>query len=203
MQRRDALRLLFTGAVLPVLTPEAFALFREAHPAAGYTIRTLNPHQDAIVITMTDLIIPTTETPGAKGAKVNEFIDLILTDWATDEERTNFLNGLAGVDKQSNELFAKDFVDASPAQQTALLRAMDDAAMAERSSVPRVASNFLLNPAQARDTQLQGNFWTVFKGITLHGYYTSEIGFSQELKLQIIPGAYHGCTPVPSEPAKA
>jgi Gluconate 2-dehydrogenase subunit 3 len=202
MQRRDALKLLFTGAVLPVLPPEAFALLQQAHPAAGYTIRTLSPHQNATVITMTDLIIPETTTPGARGAKVNEFIDLILGEWATEEERTNFLDGLAGVDKQSNELFGKDFVDASAAQQTALLRALDDAALAERAPA-RATGNFLLNPAQARDTQLQGNFWTVFKGITLHGYYTSEIGFSQELKLQIIPGAYHGCTPVPSEPGKA
>jgi Gluconate 2-dehydrogenase subunit 3 len=202
MQRRDALKLLFTGAVLPVLPAEAFALLQQAHPAAGYTIRTLSAHQNATVITMTDLIIPETDTPGAKGAKVNEFIDLILTEWATEEERSHFLNGLAGVDKQSNELFGKDFVDASPAQQTALLRAMDDAALAERAPA-RATGNFLMNPAQARDTQLQGNFWPVFKGITLHGYYTSEIGFSQELKLQIIPGAYHGCTPVPSEPAKA
>lgn len=202
MQRRDALKLLFTGAVLPALPPEAFALLRQAHPSAGYTIRTFNAHQNATVITMTDLIIPETDTPGAKGAKVNEFIDLILTDWATETERTNFLNGLAGVDKQSNELFGKDFVDASPVQQTALLRAMDDAALAERAPA-RVTGNFLLNPAQARDTQLQGNFWVVFKGITVHGYYTSEIGYSQELKLQIIPGAYRGCTPVPSEPAKA
>jgi hypothetical protein len=201
MQRRDALKLLFTGAVLPVLPPEAFALLQQAHPAAGYAIRTLSPHQDTTVITMTDLIIPETDTPGAKGAKVNEFIDLILTDWATEEERTQFLNGLAEVDKQSNELFGKDFVDASPAQQIALLRAMDDAGMAERA--PARPGNFLLNPAQARDTQLRGNFWMVFKGITLHGYYTSEIGFTEELKLQIIPGAYRGCTPAPSEPAKA
>jgi len=34
----------------------------------------------------------------------------------------------------------------------------------------------------------------VFKNMTLHGYYTSEVGFTQELKLQIIPGAQHGCT---------
>jgi hypothetical protein len=43
------------------------------------------------------------------------------------------------------------------------------------------------------DTHLKGNFYDVFRGITLHGYYTSEIGFTQELKLQIIPGAQHGC----------
>lgn len=193
MQRRDALRLLLTGAVLPTLTPEAFAFFRAAHPAAGYALKTLNPHQNATVVAMTDLIVPATDTPGAKGALVNEFIDLILTEWASEEERANFLGGLAGVDKQSNDLFGKDFIDASPAQQTALLRSMDDAAMAEHARAPRAPEM-----VRERDTQLQGNFWVVFKSITLHGYYTSEIGFTQELKLQIIPGAQHGCTPVGS-----
>lgn len=193
MQRRDALRLLMAGAVLPTFTPEVFAFFREAHPAAGYAVRTLSPHQNDTVIAMTDVILPATDTPGAKGALVNEFIDLILTEWATEEERANFLTGLDGVDKQSTALFGKDFVDAQPAQQIALLRSMDDASLDEMSRA-----------AHARDavrkpyTQLEGNFWVVFKGITLHGYYTSEIGFSQELKLQIIPGAQHGCMPIGS-----
>jgi len=196
MQRRDALRLLLTGAVLPALPGEALALFRQAHPAAGYTVRTLNPHQNATVVVMTDLILPETDTPGAKAARVNEFIDLILTDWATEEERTRFLAGLADVDKQSNELFAKDFVDASPAQQTALLRSIDDVAMAER--VVR-----MMNPVLVHDTQMQGKFWPVFKSMTLHGYYTSEIGFTKELKLEIIPGAFHGCTPADAQASKA
>ena len=191
MQRRDALRLLMAGAVLPTFTPEVFAFFREAHPAAGYAVRTLSPHQNDTVIAMTDVILPATDTPGAKGALVNEFIDLILTEWATEEERANFLIGLDGVDKQSTALFGKDFVDAAPAQQIALLRSIDDASLDEMNRA-----------AHARDavrkpyTQLVGNFWVVFKGITLHGYYTSEIGFSQELKLQIIPGAQHGCMPI-------
>ena len=46
---------------------------------------------------------------------------------------------------------------------------------------------------QDRDQQLQGNFFGVFKRLTLFGYYTSEIGFTQELKKEIIPGSYHGC----------
>ena len=43
---------------------------------------------------------------------------------------------------------------------------------------------------------MQNDFFTVFKNMTLHGYYTSEIGFTQELKLQVIPGSHHGCTAV-------
>lgn len=191
MQRREALRLMMSGALLPALTPEAFAIFRAAHPAEGYALRTLNAHQNSTVVAIIDLIIPETDTPGAKAVRVNEFIDLILTEWANDEERASFLSGLADVDKQSNELFAKDLAAATPAQQTALLHAIEDTSLGDRSSMPR----FMASPT-VHDPYLTGNFWLVFKNITLHGYYTSEVGFTKELKLTIIPGAYHGCAPV-------
>ena len=158
MQRRDALKLLLAGGVLPAFTPDLFTFLQGAHPASGYTLRTLN-------------------------------------EWATGSERENFLNGLADVDKQSNDLFAKDFAAASPAQQLTLLRAMDDASMSARRNRPTRHGNTV---PEERDKQLEGDFWEVFKGITLHGYYTSEIGFTQELNLQIIPGAHHGCVPVPA-----
>lgn len=191
MQRRDVLKMLAAGAAIPVFSPPILGFFREAQSqvGAGYKLRTLNPHENATVVTMMDLIIPETDTPGAKAARVNEFVDVILTEWATEEERQNFLAGLAGVDKDSNELFGKDFVDATPKQQVTLLRAIDDAAAASR--VQRREKHG--NTVPELDAQLKGNFYDVFRGITLHGYYTSEIGFTQELKLQIIPGAQHGC----------
>src|SRR6267142_1143170 len=109
MQRREALRLLMAGGVLPALPTNLFAFFQGAHPASGYTLRTLNPHQNDTVVAMIDQIIPATDTPGAKGARVNEFIDVILTEWATLEERDHFIEGLEDIDKQSQKLFAKDF----------------------------------------------------------------------------------------------
>jgi glucoside 3-dehydrogenase (cytochrome c) hitch-hiker subunit len=195
MQRREALRLLMAGGVLPALPTNLFAFFQGAHPASGYTLRTLNPHQNDTVVGMIDQIIPATDTPGAKGARVNEFIDVILTEWADAEERKNFLDGLAGVDKQTNDLFGKNFVDASPAQQVTLLRSMDESVAAQRTRRMRHGNTI----PEERDKQLRGEFFNVFKGITVHGYYTSEIGFSQELNLQIIPGAQHGCVPLPAE----
>jgi hypothetical protein len=188
MQRRDALRIFAAGAVLPVFSPELFALFRQAQPPPGYALRTLTPHLNDTVMAMIDQIIPATDTPGAKGARVNEFIDVILTEWATPEERTRFLEGLAGIDKESQQLFAKNFAEASPQQQLTQLRAIDDATLAGRTTRVR-HGNTIPEP----DAQLKGDFWEVFKRITVHGYYTSEIGFTQELKLQIIPGAQHGC----------
>src|SRR5207302_9160459 len=156
MQRRDALRIFSACAVLPVFSPELFALFRQAQPPPGYALRTLTPHLNDTVIAMTDQIIPATDTPGAKGARVNEFIDIILTEWATDTERQDFLAGLAGVDKQSNTLFGKDFVDASAEQQLALLRSMDDTSVAEKAREHHGSV-----PPEKRDTQLEGDFWRV------------------------------------------
>jgi len=193
MNRRDALRVLTAGAVLPVLTPELFAFYRQAHPGSSYALRTLNPHQNDTVVAMIDQILPATETPGAKAVRVNEFIDVILTEWANDEERRHFLDGLAGVDEQSNALFAKDFASAAPDQQLALLRSMDEAAAVAR---PREKDRPPFWEPNGRDTQMQGDFFTVFKNMTVHGYYTSKIGFEQELKLQIIPGTHHGCMPL-------
>jgi hypothetical protein len=156
-------------------------------------MRTLTGRWNDTVVAMIDQIIPATDTPGAKGARVNEFIDVILTEWALPEERKNFLDGLAGIDKQSQSLYGKNFADASAEQQSVQLRAIDDAVMANRVVRPRHG-----NTVPKPDSQLEGNFWEVFKRITIHGYYTSEVGFTQELKLEIIPGAQHGCNPMPA-----
>src|SRR5258707_14142272 len=122
MQRRDVLKMLATGAVLPVFSSPLAAFFREAQAQTGpgYKLRTLNPHENATVVVMTDLIIPETDTPGAKAARVNEFIDVILTEWATEEERQNFLNGVAGGGKKRQESFWKRFVVARDQQPNTL-----------------------------------------------------------------------------------
>ena len=191
MHRRELFRLLGAGAALPVVSPELLAMLQQAQPGAGYALRTLDAHQNATVVAMIDLTIPATDTPGAKAARVNEFIDLILTEWATEEERKHFLDGLADIDKQSNNLFGKNFVEASSAQREAQLRSIDDVEMANHQEKAKHG-----NTVPETDAQMKGRFWIVFKNITLHGYYTSEIGFTQELKLQVIPGAQHGCAPL-------
>jgi hypothetical protein len=193
MNRREAFRLMTAGALMPAFSPGLITLLQQAQPAAGYTLRTLSPTQNETVVAMIDLIIPATSTPGAKEARVNEFMDVILTEWATPEERDHFLKGLNGIDPQSESLFGKKFTQASVAQQTALVRVLDDGVDWHREITLHSSSV----PARDRETQLHGEFFRVFKTMTVHGYYTSEIGFTKELQLEIIPGAQHGCTNVP------
>src|SRR5207248_705049 len=115
MQRREALRLLAATAALPILSRDAFSLFREVHEqlAKAPALKTLNPHQNATVTAMSELIIPQTDTPGAKAVRVNEFIDLILTEWYEGDERARFLAGLNDVDLRSRDVFGKSFIDCS------------------------------------------------------------------------------------------
>jgi glucoside 3-dehydrogenase (cytochrome c) hitch-hiker subunit len=192
MQRRELLYI-FAAAVAPVVSPDLFALLRQAHPAASYSLRTFTPHQNDTVIAMAEIIIPATDTPGATAARVNEFMDFILADWATEQERTHFLTGLDNVDAQCTALFGKIFLESSPLQQTTLLRSLDDAVDWIHES-DRIRDGAFPN---SRDTQLHGDFFRVFKFMTLYGYYTSEIGFIQELKLEIMPGAFRGCDHIP------
>ena len=193
MLRRDLLRVLSAAAVAPVLPPEVTLLLKQAQTSAEYGLRTMTPRQNAIVVAMIDLIIPATGTPGAKAARVNEFMDAILTDWATAEESARFLVGLDDVDTQANALFGKSFLEASPAQQSAMLQVLDDSVdwLHSPPSHPAVSPGRDFN-------QLRGEFFRSFKLVTIHGYYTSEIGQTQELKREIIPGAFRGCAAVTS-----
>jgi hypothetical protein len=193
MQRRELLRIFAAVAAAPVLSPDLFALLRQAHPSVSSSLRVFTPHQNDTVIAMAEIIVPATDTPGATAARVNEFMDFILADWATEQERTHFLTGLDNVDTQCATLFGKAFLECTPLRQTTFLRSLDDAVDWVHES-DRIRDGAF---PTSRDTQLHGDFFRIFKYMTLYGYYTSEIGFTQELKLEIMPGAFRGCDPIP------
>jgi hypothetical protein len=157
-------------------------------------LKTLNTHQNATVTTISELIIPQTDTPGAKAARVNEFIDLILTEWYDEEEKSTFLTGLADVDAQARDLFSKEFVDCGEKQQIEILQALDDEVAAARAE-PEMRR-------RRRNRPPEKIFFFMIKQLTLVGYYTSQIGFEQELHGEIIPSRHAGCVPLEEEAAK-
>lgn len=194
MRRREVLKLLALSSALPAMPAELLAAFREVHANLGAipALKLLNPHQDETATALAELIIPQTETPGAKAARVNEFIDLILAEWSSDEERNLFLSGLADLDIRARSLFGENFVDASHAQQSEIARGLgDEMAQAEAAltSAPR--------GYRGSDPEPEGNFYFMFRDLTLTGYFTSEIGATQQLHYEIIPGRFEGCTPAP------
>ena len=193
MERREALRLMGAASVFSVLSSDLFTATLQAQLAANQavTLRTLSPAQNEIVVAMSDVMIPATATPGAKAAKVNEFIDLILTEWATEEESKIFLEGLAEADRKTDALFGHGFAAASAREQAAIVQAFDEELATSRNEG-------LPEQIRSWEVTLLHPFFAQMRRLTLVGYYTSPIGQEQELKVEIIPGALHGC--VPAEP---
>lgn len=195
MQRREALRLLASAAALSLLSPKAFSMFQEVHnqlPEQA-VFKTLNPHQNAMVTTISELIIPQTTTPGAKAARVNEFIDLILSEWYDEDEKSTFLTGLTDVDARAHDLFGKDFIECGEKSQLQILQALDDDVAASRAERRR---------GSMRRRPPERNFFYMMKQLTLIGYYTSQVGFEQELHGEIIPARHAGCVLLEEEAAK-
>lgn len=172
MRRRDALKRLAIAGLSAATTPAWVTTLSDiAHArAAGVPQKTpttwspkvFTPHQNETVVSLTELIIPQTDTAGAKAAQVNVFIDTVLDD-ADASEREEFLRGLSWMDERSQELFGADFMDAESNEQAALLTIVsseDNQSLADRTGV---------------------EFFQAIKQLTVTGYYTSEIGMLEEL----------------------
>jgi hypothetical protein len=200
LHRREVLKLLAGGSALPVLSPELLTAFREVHASLAPvpTLKAFTLHQDATATAMADLIIPRTDTPGAKDVRVNEFLDHIVANWFSDEDRARFLNGLDDVDTRTQKRFQCNFIDATGAQQGEILRVLGEemeAAEAIIANGPRAERGELRKPTN--------NFYFLFRSMTLQGYFTSEAGFTQQLHKEIIPGRFDGCLPInPANPTE-
>lgn len=59
------------------------------------------PEQRATVTAIAEQIIPATDTPGATEAGTGKFIELMVSDWFSEEERTVFMNGLTELETQA------------------------------------------------------------------------------------------------------
>lgn len=190
MQRRDVLRMLGSTALLSALPMEAMASLRDARAESTSAggLRTLDAHGNDTVIALTELIIPETSTPGAKGTRVNEFIDLLLTEWYDKPDADQFLHGLAEVDTTSRKQFGKVFLQCTPAQQTQLMKVWDSGAMQYAQAAKAAQAAHSMPPP--------ANFFYTLKRLTLVGYYTSEVGFEKELGKRIIPMKHAGCAPL-------
>jgi hypothetical protein len=183
MHRREVLRTLGSiaaGSMLSRLSPDRlYALGREAHQqlAQRAPLRILNPHQHETVAILAELIIPETDTPGARAAGVSEFIDLMVAEWYTAEERSRFLQGLADVDRRAQAVIGRLFVEAPRSDQEQILSELEGELLTFRRSGGKP----------------EERFFHQIKYLTLYGYYTSRVGVEQELHWTAIPGRYDPC----------
>ena len=159
--------------------------------------------QDATVAELAETIIPTTSTPGAKAARVNEVIDVILKDCYKSADQQRFLDGLTQTNKLSQDTYGKAFVQLDPTQRIEIMKKLEADDKQLRTQMKSARTSAQAAGAQADAQVPKGEkqytpFYSILKELTLTGYFTSEIGCTQALEYVAVPGRYDGCVPLKS-----
>ena len=111
---------------------------------------------------ISDLIIPSDEhSKGAREAGVPTFIDLMVSE-ASVETKNLWRNGLAAIEKLSQKEFGSSFNIAKPEQHLSLVK--------------QIARN------EYQPKKIEERFFIAIKGLTVDGYYTSQIGIHEDLR---------------------
>jgi hypothetical protein len=167
----------------PELTPAQNGVDASKNLAGeGWKPLFLDEHQNETLIVLSDLMIPATDTPGAKAALVNRTIDLVLAAETSEVQRA-FLNSLGFLDGESMRRFKSAFRYLSREDQDDLLHGM---------AYPRVGSKWT-GEAETKPDIGHEHFEALKRSI-MTGYYSSQMG-AQELGWDgaFTHGTFAGC----------
>ena len=163
------------GAGLVAPLQRAFAA--DTGPGFVASRAVLTADQKALAGAIAERIIPTTDTPGAIGAGVPDFIDLMLADWYNAGDASDFLAGLIIVDAFAQTQDGKPYVQLTAIDQNKVLTC------AMGGMMPGLAADWFEH----------------FRQLVITGYYTSDIGCRQERIYLPVPGRYDGHYPYPGK----
>lgn len=185
MNRRELLALAgLLGA--GQLAPEPLLAWAGARQQGSSSdLEAFNAEQYRLFDALSELILPATDTPGARAAGVAGFADRFLAEWFPEAARESFLEGLDAFEAHCRETQGATFADCDQTAQTAVAEWGQEQAIARRKG-------FSSNPQRIGDAE----FFDVAKWLTLFGYYTSEVGMREELGYRAVPGRWDGCRDV-------
>jgi len=151
--------------------------------------RVISGKHKTMVEEIAERIIPTTDTPGAKEAKVPEFILLTLADCYSMADQDRFFQGLDALDAQAKKSYNNSFLDLKSQEQTSLLQQAEKTAKDEARKKKDDAAKL-----EGKKAEPEPGFFQMMKELTVVGYFSSEIGATQALSYVHVPGSYNSCT---------
>jgi hypothetical protein len=182
LTRRQALRRVgaLLGGVVSAPTVAGVLSGCRRQGGSDWTPSVLSAAQNEMIDTMAEIMIPATDTPGASAANVNRFIDAIVGESWLEADRKRFMSGLEKAQARAKESYGAPFGELSAEQQTAFVAELDE-------------EHF--GPDAEEPDREEPPFYRSLKELVIVGYYTSEVGATQELRTNIVPGYYDGDVP--------
>lgn len=195
MERRELLKMiaLLTGGV--VIGGDVFLSGCKTTTKKGEGL--ISTDDIALLDEVGDTIIPVTNTPGAKAAKVGEFMNVFVNDCYRADQQKAFTEGLTALDKACEKQFSKNFMKLTAAERTTILTALEAEAKTYNQQI-KDKEQTARDAAKKEMKEFNGapvHYYTMIKQLTLMGYFTSEIGMKQALRFLPVPGKYDGAFP--------
>ena len=176
MNRREALS---SVAVLLGGTLIGAEAFLSGCKNTSSDVVAFTPDDIAFLNEVAETILPKTDTPGAKEAKVGDFMAVIVKDCYKPAEAKAFMEGMAALKfKDAKAKIGKSFMEASPKERHKLLVELDEEQKAFQAK---------------KKTEDLPHYFRMMKELTLWGFFTSEVGATKALRYVAVPGKYEGC----------
>ena len=197
MNRREAA--LTFGALWTALAVPAGAAAQTQSLALTWTPKALTTAQARVLDVVAELIMPKTDTPGAREAGVPAFVDRAVGNHCSPPEVSAIRTGLDHIDAVARASHGMDFAALTPAQQTAQLAAYET----QRAAAPAVVvgrgdteTGLSNQSAAVSPPRPSAMFFPLLKDLVTVGYFTSELGATRAVRYDPVPGAYRGCVPL-------
>ncbi len=207
MNRRDAVQyisLLLGGTLI------GSNYFLEGCKSKTGVSMEFTPEDISFLDEVADTILPPTKTPGAKAAKVGQFMTVMVNDCYEAADQKIFHEGISKLDEASNKKNGKSFMESSPQQRLDLLSDLDKESSTYRKKTDAYFDAFVdekkremalqkdkegIDPKAEKMREDPNYYFKMMKELTLLGYFTSEIGCTQARRYVETPGKFEGCVP--------
>lgn len=197
MNRRELLKqiAILTGGV--VIGSEVFLTGCKSGPAteAGFT-----PANISLLDEVGETILPQTSSPGAKAARIGEFMKTIVNDCYEEKEQKWFTEGIVSLEKACRKETGKSFMDCTAQERHDFLVKLDKEAkehQEKKNAIHKqdqeVKQDEQTGKAEAQAEEMPTHYFTMMKQLTLWGYFTSREGITKALRYEPVPGKYIGC----------
>ena len=178
MNRRNSLKAIASLLFVGVSSASVLEWFR-----AGSKIDfNLLAEKKALIAELAETIIPRTSTPGAKDAKVEEYILRMLESCTNEREKHTFLSGLMNLEEYALKNYGSDFLNSSPENKINILKHFEDKSHYNTLIFNKINKKLLGKP-----------FFIKLKELTVQGYCNSELGATKGLAYDYVPSTYQAC----------
>lgn len=194
MDRRELLKKIafLTGGV--VVGGEFFLSGCRNETSSGFILSSADIN---LLDEIAETIIPATDTPGAKAAKLGEFMRVMVSDCYTPKEQSSFFAGIQSINEYSIKQTKKKFIDCSEKERLDLLTELEKQAKKYNEEKAAAAKLAIENSKEANKQKpdTTPHYYTMMKQLTLWGFFTSQTGMTQTLRYIPVPGKYQGDMP--------